>query len=127
MRSFLTTLAGTALCAASCSAINLFVAQTDGNLTTLALEKGSSNYSLTVASRSQDCKPNAAGIELDYDNKILYCTDRGSSSALRGNIVSFSVGDAGALTAIDKVDVPPAGVAGAIIGSAGNRGIVSAS
>ncbi|TDZ61639.1 putative 6-phosphogluconolactonase [Colletotrichum trifolii] len=122
-------LAGSALMAASASAVNLYAADSGGSVTTLSLTGSvGGNYSFSVAGKTADCEANPAWLTLDAANRILYCLDRGASSAPNGSLNSFSIGKGGALTRIARVLAPPSGVAGEIVTTAsGARGYVSAS
>ncbi|KAF5024504.1 hypothetical protein F66182_3444 [Fusarium sp. NRRL 66182] len=121
-------LLGSALFAAGGSAVNLFVAETNGNLTTLGLTESGDGYDLSVVSQSLDCGPNPSWLTLDSPNRVLYCLDRGGSRSTAGSLNSFSVDGNGALTRVGRVNAPLSGVAGEIVTTpAGVRGYVSAS
>lgn len=97
-----------ALWASASAAINLFVASSEGKLTTLSLTTGPTN--LTVASVTKECADNPAGLELDFASRVLYCLDRAKSNAVNGSLNSFSIGEGGNLSRIDRVDSPASGV-----------------
>lgn len=121
-------LAKTLLLATSASAVKLYTAHSDGNVTSLALTGSGSNYSLSVTSTTADCEANPAVLNLDSDNRVLYCYDRGGSKDTIGSLNSFSVGDDGALTRISRVEAPYSGVWGEFLtGDSGNRSYITAS
>ncbi|OHW91224.1 putative lactonase [Colletotrichum incanum] len=121
-------LAGSVFCAASCSAVTLYAADSGGNVTTLSLTGSGANYSLSVASKTAECDVNPSWLTLDAANRVLYCLDRGSNSVPNGSLNSFSIGDGGILTRIARVLAPFSGVAGEIVTTeSGARGYVSAS
>ncbi|KAH8674608.1 Lactonase, 7-bladed beta-propeller-domain-containing protein [Tricladium varicosporioides] len=111
------------------AATNLFVASSDGIITTLSLtESTSSTYDLSISSTNSDCGPNASWLTLDSANRILYCLDRGNSSSVNGSMNSFSIGKNGILTKIDRVDAPLSGVFAEIFTAGdGSRGFATAS
>ncbi|ORY65357.1 Lactonase, 7-bladed beta-propeller-domain-containing protein [Pseudomassariella vexata] len=126
--SCLNLLAGSALYAVSCSAVNLFTADSGGNVTSLTLSGSGSNYSLSVAFKTADCEANPAWLGIDSASRVLYCLDRGGSSSINGSLNSFSIADSGALTRIARVDAPLSGVSGGILTtSTGARALVTAS
>lgn len=106
------------------SAVRLYSAHSDGNVTTLSLTtsqggSGSGNYSLAVTATSAECEANPAVLTLDKANGVLYCYDRGGSKDTIGSLNSFSIasgeeGD-GALTRISRVEAPYSGVWGEIL------------
>jgi 6-phosphogluconolactonase (cycloisomerase 2 family) len=113
--------------ASAALAINLYVASSDGNLTTVSLTASSNGISLTSAFRTPDCGPNPSHLALDPVEHILYCLDRGSSKSTNGSINSFSMSANGTLTRIDRVNAPLSGVSADIFGSGDNRGFATAS
>lgn len=117
-----------ALWAASSGAVTLFVADSGGNLTTLALTGSDESYDLAVTSRTTDCQANPSWLTLDHPNRVLYCLDRGVSTSVSGSLNSFSIGESGVLSRIGRVSAPLSGVAGEIVTTgSGARGYVSAS
>ncbi|EEU34270.1 uncharacterized protein NECHADRAFT_85571 [Fusarium vanettenii 77-13-4] len=117
-----------ALWAASSGAVTLFVADSGGNLTTLALTGSEESYDLAVTSRTTDCQANPSWLTLDHPNRVLYCLDRGASTSVSGSLNSFSIGEGGVLSRIGRVTAPLSGVAGEIVTTgSGARGYVSAS
>lgn len=109
------------------SATKLYVATSDGNLTTLSFTESSNATSLTTTSVTPDCGPNPSWLMLEPTEHILYCLDRGSSSSLNGSMNSFSIDPSGNLTRINRVDAPISGVSAHIFGEEGTRGIATAS
>ncbi|GJC95835.1 ykgB protein [Colletotrichum higginsianum] len=86
-------LAGSAVWAASCSAVTLYAADSGGNVTTLSLTGSGDTYSLSVTSKTAECDVNPSWLTLDAANRVLYCLDRGSNSVPNGSLNSFSIGD----------------------------------
>ncbi|KAM0438672.1 hypothetical protein ACHAPT_001428 [Fusarium lateritium] len=114
-----------ALWAASSEAVSLFVADSSGNLTTLAFTGSEESFALAVTSRTADCQANPSWLTLDHPNRVLYCLDRGASTSTSGSLNSFSIGKDGALTRVGRVTAPLSGVAGGIVTtSGGTRGYV---
>lgn len=113
------------------SAVRLYSAHSDGNVTTLSLTGGSGNYTLAVASVTADCEANPAALTLDKENGVLYCYDRGGSTDTAGSLNSFAIDRSqhGALTRISRVEAPYSGVWGEIltVEETGKRVYVSAS
>ena len=122
-------LAQLTLLTASCSAVTLFVADSGGNVTSLSLDVGNEkNSSLVASHRSTECATNPSWLTLDATDRILYCVDRATNSAVNGSLNSFSVGDGGALVHIDRIPVASSGVAGEIVTlDSGVRAYVTAS
>ncbi|KAM0354794.1 hypothetical protein ACHAPU_000617 [Fusarium lateritium] len=120
-------LAGVAV-AAPGNAVNLFVADEAGSLTTLALTNTRHGFSLAATSQSSECQTVPSWLTLDSSNRVLYCLNRGQSPSETGSLNSFSIGTGGALKFVDRVQSPRDLVAGAIItGVNGERGYFSAS
>ncbi|KAK7722167.1 hypothetical protein SLS64_000700 [Diaporthe eres] len=92
---------------ASASAVNLYAAQSDGNVTSLSLTGSRSSYELAVTSVSQECEVNPSVLTLDKENSILYCYDRGGSV---GTLNSFSTSADGTLSRIARIEGPASGV-----------------
>lgn len=112
---------------APCSAITLFAADSGGNVTSLSLDVGK-NSSLVTSHRTTECATNPSWLTLDAANRILYCVDRATNSAVNGSLNSFSVGQTGDLVHIDRVPVASSGVAGEIVTlDSGVRAYVTAS
>ena len=124
-----TVLAQLTLLIGSCSAITLFAADSGGNVTTLSLDVGTGkNASLVASHRTTECATNPSWLTLDATNRILYCIDRASNSAVNGSLNSFSVDNGGALVHIDRIPVSSSGVAGEIVTlDSGVRAYVTAS
>lgn len=127
MPGFLRTLLPSAL-AATASAVNLYAAHSDGNVTSLALTVSGDNSTLSVTHRTADCEANPAVLTLDKANGVLYCYDRGGSKDTVGSLNSFSVGEDGNLTRISRIEAPYSGVWGDILTAEnGNRSYIAAS
>ena len=109
-------LARLALLIAPCSAVTLFAADSGGNVTSLslAIETGK-NSSLVASHKTTECATNPSWLTLDATNRILYCVDRASNSAVNGSLNSFSVGQTGDLVHIDRVPIASSCVAGEIV------------
>lgn len=130
MRSFLLNSAlATAIFTASSHAQHLFAAQSDGNVSTILLTESGNTSTLTVTSVTADCGPNAATLNLDFSQRILYCLDRGRAPATQGSLSSFSIDADGKLTRIARVSAPFSGVTAEYfdVPETGIRGYVSAS
>jgi 6-phosphogluconolactonase (cycloisomerase 2 family) len=122
--SFLTA----AAFAANSNAVSLFVADSAGSLTTLALTESQKGFDLSVTSKSAECQASPSWLTLDKSSRVLYCLDRGGNTASSGSLNSFSIGEGGALKHIARVKAPASGVAGEIVsGANGRRGYFSAS
>ncbi|KAL1796159.1 hypothetical protein ACET3X_004699 [Alternaria dauci] len=111
------------------SAIQLFAAHSDGNVSTLLFTEDGNTSSLTVTSRTAECGPNAASLNLDYQNRILYCLDRGRAPGTQGSLNSLRIAADGSLTRIARVSAPFSGVAAEYFNdeNTGVRGYISTS
>ncbi|KAH7317903.1 Lactonase, 7-bladed beta-propeller-domain-containing protein [Rhexocercosporidium sp. MPI-PUGE-AT-0058] len=108
------------------SATNLFVACTNGNLTTLSLTKSTNASTLAISSWTNQCSANPSALNLDSTNRILYCMDRGSSSSLNGSMNTFDVDTNGNLTRLARIPIPASGVWTSFFGAeGGNMGIAT--
>lgn len=110
------------------NAATLFAAQSNGDLSTLALTRKSSSYNLSVTSTSRECGGNPSWLNIDSTQQLLYCLDRGRSGATLGSLNSFKIGEKGVLSKIDTAEAPFSGVAAEYfdLGN-GKRGYVTAS
>jgi 6-phosphogluconolactonase (cycloisomerase 2 family) len=113
--------------AAAALAVKLYVADSGGNVTTLALTQSGNAYNLSVAYRTTSCQPNPSWLILDGENEVLYCYDRGATTSINGSMNSFSVAKDGNLTAIQRVNAPFSGVYAELFGQGHKRGIATAS
>ncbi|KAH8632579.1 hypothetical protein IG631_11213 [Alternaria alternata] len=93
------------------SASQLFAADSRGNVSTLLLTENGNTSSLTVTSVTADCGPNPASLNLDYQNRILYCLDRGRAPGTEGSLNSLRIAADGSLSRIARVSAPFSGVA----------------
>lgn len=110
---------------ASASAVNLYAAQSDGNVTSLSLTGSGSTYELAVTSVSQECEVNPSVLTLDKENGVLYCYDRGGSV---GTLNSFSAAADGTLSRIARIEGPASGVWAEILtAKSGKRAYITAS
>ncbi|KAL1600540.1 hypothetical protein SLS60_006926 [Paraconiothyrium brasiliense] len=119
-----------ALLVSSSSSVHLFAAQSDGNLTTLNLSAGSPTKAskLKAIANTLDCAGNPSHLNLDFQNRILYCLDRGQSNATAGSLNSFSISRNGSLSRIARTAAPLSGVFAEIFDTEADvRGYVSAS
>jgi hypothetical protein len=125
----LSVLLGSAVLAAPSQAVNLFVADYGGNLSTLSLTETAKGYDLSVTSKTTDCSPGPNWLTLDKPNNVLYCLDRGLNFQPPGSLNSFTIGDKGVLKRVSRVkSIVGGAVAGEIItGANGKRGYFSAS
>lgn len=117
-----------ALVVSTTTATNLYVASSDGIVTTLALSGSGNSSSLAITSTSDECSVNPAALNLDHDNRILYCLDRGENKDINGSMNTFSVDADGKLsTRLSRLTVPASGVwAEFVENPAGVRGIATA-
>jgi 6-phosphogluconolactonase (cycloisomerase 2 family) len=123
----LSPILGLAFFIASSYAMILFAAHSDGNVSTLALDYHGNNYNLTVTSVTPDCEGNPSWLTLDRKNRLLYCLDRGATSAVAGSLNSFSITANGTLNRIARASAPLSGVHGQLVSMHGRqRGYVSA-
>ncbi|KAB2100545.1 hypothetical protein AG0111_0g11202 [Alternaria gaisen] len=111
------------------SASQLFAADSRGNVSTLSLTENGNTSSLTVTSVTADCGPNPASLNLDYQNRILYCLDRGRAPSTEGSLNSLRIAADGSLSRIARVSAPFSGVAAEFFNDeeTGVRGYVSTS
>ncbi|KNG45528.1 putative isomerase YbhE [Stemphylium lycopersici] len=111
------------------STSQLFAAHSDGNLSTLFLTEDGNKSSLNVTSVTADCGPNPATLNVDYQNKILYCLDRGRSRGTQGSLNSFRIAADGSLKRLARVSAPFSGVTAELFDDeeTGVRGYVSGS
>ncbi|KAF5655345.1 hypothetical protein F25303_657 [Fusarium sp. NRRL 25303] len=125
----LSVLLGSAALAAPGQAVNLFVADYGGNLSTLSLTESAKGFDLSVTSKTTDCSSGPNWLTLDKPNNVLYCLDRGLNFQPPGSLNSFTIGDKGVLKRVSRVkSVVGGAVAGEIItGANGKRGYFSAS
>ncbi|KAH7386518.1 Lactonase, 7-bladed beta-propeller-domain-containing protein [Cadophora sp. MPI-SDFR-AT-0126] len=115
-----------AILATAASATNLFVACTNGNLTTLSLTGSGNTSNLAISSWTNQCASNPAALNLDYQNRILYCMDRASSSSVNGSMNSFDIDTNGNLTRLARIPVPASGVWAGFFGAeGGNQGLAT--
>lgn len=106
----------------------LFVAQSNGNLSTLHLTQSNGSYTLSVVSNTCSAGENPSWLTIDSPQRLLYCLDRGHSPSSQGSLTSFRIVEKGSLSKIDSVEAPFSGVAAAYIDlQDGGRGYVCAS
>lgn len=113
---------------ASCSAVRLYSAHSDGNVSSLSLTETAGSYTLEVTSRTDECETNPSILTLDSDSRVIYCYNRGGTTDTVGSLSSFSISDTdGSLTRTSRVDAPYSGVWGEILTTENNRTYISAS
>lgn len=119
----------TAAFVACTSAVRLYSAHSDGNVSSLSFDGVASAYTLEVTARTPECKNNPAVLTLDKDNRVLYCYDRGGSNDTNGSLTSFAISDTdGGLTPITRIAAPYGGVWAEILTAEnGNRTYISSS
>jgi hypothetical protein len=109
-------------------AATLFAAQSNGDLSTLALTRHGFLYNLSVTSTTRQAGGNPSWMNIDSKQRLLYCLDRGQNNVTTGTLNSFKIGEKGALSRIDTVDAPFSGVAAEYFDiGVGKRGYVTAS
>ncbi|KAJ4026175.1 hypothetical protein NW761_006720 [Fusarium oxysporum] len=125
----LSVLLGSAVLAVPSQAVNLFVADYGGNLSTLSLTESAKGFDLSVTSKTTDCSPGPSWLTLDKHNNVLYCLDRGLNFQPPGSLNSFTIGEKGVLKRVSRVkSITGGAVAGGIVtGASGKRGYFSAS
>lgn len=111
------------------SAIRLYSAHSDGNVSSLSFDGSDGAYTLEVTSRTAECKNNPAVLTLDKDRRVVYCYDRGASTDTIGSLTAFAISDTdGSLTPISRVQAPYGGVWAEILTAEnGNRTYISSS
>ncbi|KAE9963440.1 hypothetical protein BLS_009300 [Venturia inaequalis] len=121
MRTFsLAAVAATAFQAVS--AVNLYVAGYDGNLSSLSFD----GKALSVISKDQNCGSNPTWLVHDKNTKILYCIDEGNTTP-NGSIAAYPLSPTGKLTLASHVNLTaPGPVSGAIFGDKSFRGMAIA-
>ena len=109
-------------------AATLFAAQSNSELSTLALTRHGFSYNLSITSTTREAGGNPSWMNIDSKQRLLYCLDRGQSNVAKGTLNSFKIGEKGALSRIDTVDAPFSGVAAEYFDiGGGKRGYVTAS
>ena len=110
------------------NAATLFAAQSNGHLTTLSLTHDGVSYNLSATSNTREAGGNPSWLNIDAKRRFLYCLDRGQSTATKGSLNSFRIGENGVLEKIASVDAPFSGVAAELFNlDNGNRAYVTAS
>lgn len=115
---------------ASCSsAVRLYSAHSDGNVSSLLFEGADGANTLEVTARTAECKNNPAVLTLDKASRVLYCYDRGGTADTNGSLTSFGISDTdGSLSKISRVVAPYGGVWAEILTADNrNRTYISAS
>lgn len=115
--------------AACTSAVRLYSAHSDGNVSSLLFEEADGAYTLQVTSRTAECKNNPAVLTLDQASRVVYCYDRGGTTDTNGSLTSFAISDIdGSLSRISRVVGPYGGVWAEILTAENsNRTYISAS
>lgn len=89
------------LLSATASAVNLFVADYSGNVTTLSLTAQDGNYTLTKTYANDGCAPNPSWLDIDAANGLLYCLNEGLTTA-NGSLSTFSIARDGSISLIQN-------------------------
>ncbi|CZT14758.1 uncharacterized protein RCC_00717 [Ramularia collo-cygni] len=105
---------------ATASAINLFVSDYSGNVTTLSLESSNGNYSLTKTHASDGCFPNPSWLEIDAANGLLYCSNEGLET-VNGSLSTFSIARDGSISLIQNTTTISGPVSSTIYGDPSGR------
>ncbi|RDW85088.1 hypothetical protein BP6252_02678 [Coleophoma cylindrospora] len=119
-----------ALCLiAPSTAVNLYAAAADGNVTTLSLTRAANtSYQLSITAKTAECESYPSWLGIESKSRTLYCLDRGLSDSVNGSLNSFNMAADGSLTRIDRVLAPLSGVGADIfMGKHGKKGIMTAS
>ncbi|TID17137.1 putative extracellular aldonolactonase protein [Venturia nashicola] len=104
------------------SAVNLYVAGYDGNLTSLSFD----GKALSVISEDHNCGSNPSWLVHDKNTKILYCIDEGNATP-NGSVAAYPLSQTGKLTLASHINLTaPGPVSGAIFGDKSFRGMVIA-
>jgi 6-phosphogluconolactonase (cycloisomerase 2 family) len=120
MRNFSIIAAAAALQAVS--AVNLYAASYDGNVTSVSL----SGSTLSVTSQTQGCGSSPSWLVQDKANKVLYCIDEGNATP-NGSISAYTTSQSGKLTLASHLNLTaPAPVSGIIFGGPTFRGMAIA-
>lgn len=100
---------------ATTSAINLFVSDYSGNVTTLSLAASGSNYTLTKIHANDGCSPNPSWLEIDAANGLLYCSNEGLETS-NGSLSTFSIDRDGSISLIQNTTTISGPVSSTIYG-----------
>ncbi|SMR62121.1 unnamed protein product [Zymoseptoria tritici ST99CH_1E4] len=120
----LTALLG--LCASTASAINLYVSDYAGNVTTLEfLQESSGNYSLKPTYVNPGCAPNPSWLTLDSHSRLLFCANEGLSSA-NGSLTTFTINSNGSLTSLSNTTTLSGPVSSVVYGNTHDKAIALA-
>jgi hypothetical protein len=90
-----------------CSASHLFVASYNGIVSTLDLSQSldTTSYTLNVIAASSGCAGNSSWLTLDKPRGLLYCLDRGLTSA-NGSLNVLEIQENGVLVPVDRIPTP---------------------
>lgn len=116
-----------ALAATAASALNLFVADYSGSITTLSLSESNSSYTLDKTFETTACGPSPAWLTLDVNRGLLFCVNEGITTP-NGSLSSFTINANGSLHLISNLTTLGGPVSSALYGNpaAAEHGIVLA-
>lgn len=100
---------------ATASAINLFVSDYSGNVTTLELTSSGGNYTLSKINANDGCSPNPSWLEIDAANGLLYCSNEGLETS-NGSLSTFSIARDGSTSLIQNITTISGPVSSTIYG-----------
>ncbi|KAF3003695.1 hypothetical protein E8E13_008857 [Curvularia kusanoi] len=108
----------------------LVAAQSNGDLSTLEMTQHNNTYSLSVVSTTREAGGNPSWLNIDLEQRLLYCLDRGQSNDTKGSVNSFRIEEKGLLSKIESVEAPFSGVAAEFLdlqfGKRGNKSAIAA-
>lgn len=105
---------------ATASAINLFVSDYSGNITTLSLTSSKGNYTLSKINANDGCSPNPSWLEIDAANGLLYCSNEGLTS-VNGSLSTFSIARDGSINLLQNTTTISGPVSSTVYGDAFGR------
>ena len=86
--------------------MRLFVGSYAGTISTLELyQNASGEYSVDLVHSTRVCSPTPSWITLDFDHRLIYCTEGGRETAT-GTLYSLRIQPDGSLVELGKVLVP---------------------
>lgn len=97
------------------TAVNLFVSDYSGNVTTLSLTAKDGNYTLTKKHENDGCAPNPSWLEIDAPNGLLYCSNEGLET-LNGSLSTFSIARDGSISLLQNTTTISGPVSSTIYG-----------
>jgi 6-phosphogluconolactonase (cycloisomerase 2 family) len=106
-----------------CGAVNLYVAS-QNIITSLSLTGTAGNFTLRQTYTNDGCAADPSWLTFDGENRILYCFDDDVTN--NGSISSYTAGQDGRLTQINRLDTPNGPVSGILYGDAESRAVLVA-